>query len=178
VVFNRSDTNGFDAVYSGANASTNGGTANSATIGGGVGGLLQGFLLRGSTVTAGLTNTLTLTGLTEGTQYDFRIYSGRWNTTTGRTNTIRFDPDGAGAISDITPVIDQTNPTAIGFSGADVYYINYNYTATASGELVVDFTTTANASWHIYAVTNQVVPEPSGALLGSFGLLILLRRRR
>jgi hypothetical protein len=165
VTFDQSTISGFNATYGGAFPSTNAGTANSATIGGGVGGLFQGFLLRGATSTNNATNTLTLTGLTEGTQYDFRIYSGQWRVSSTRNNTITFDPDGAGAISDSTPLINQDDPTALGFSGTDAYYISYTYTATASGELVVDFTTgpgpTLQGSWHIYAITNQVVPDVS-----------------
>lgn len=181
VVFDRGTTSGFNATYSGVQATTNTGTANTQP-GGGLNGLYQGFLLRGASATNNQTNTLTLTGLTQGTQYDFRIYSGQWRVSTARNNTITFDPDGAGAISDSTPLINQDDPTAIGFSGTNAYYISYTYTATASGSLVVNFTTGPNApaqgSWHIYGITNQVIPEPSVALLSSLGIFALLRRRR
>jgi PEP-CTERM motif len=37
---------------------------------------------------------------------------------------------------------------------------------------------TAGASWHYYALTNQVVPEPGSLVLLGLGGLLLLRRRR
>jgi hypothetical protein len=66
-------------------------------------------------------------------------------------------------------------------SSTDSYYINYRYTATTTSlTWTAANSSGSNASWHLYGLTNQVVPvpEPSSCLLGMLGCLLLLHRRR
>lgn len=150
---------------------------------GNVTGLMGGFLFNnGPAIDGSGLQTYNISGLTAGTTYDARIYSSQWRDPPSRPNTLVFDPDGAGAISDSTGLIDQDDPTTVGLATGDAYYINYRYTAVAGENLVITVANQSgsNASWHLYGFTNQVVvPEPSGtALLGLGGLALMFRRRR
>lgn len=169
------------AYNGGGDLANNGSVSSSYTISETVVGLFQGFLHQnGSNAGLGKTQTMSLSGLTVGVQYDLRIYAGRWSTGVDRSSTFTFDPDGPGAISDTTVSINEDNPTALGLVAGDAYYINYRYTAVAGQNLVITTTinNTAGASWHYYALTNQVVPEPGSLVLLGLGGLLLLRRRR
>lgn len=191
VIFDHFD-NGDDGTlgfsYNGGGDSQNNGTSSSvanAPVTGAVGGLLQGFLHQnGSNAGFDRVQTMTLTGLTAGTQYDLRIYNGRWgNDGVDRTNIFTFDPDGAGPISDVSTVFDQNDARSVGLSENDAWYINYRYTAVAGENLVVtsQIKNTQGASWHLYALTNQVVPIPetsSLTLCGIAGIGLIIRRRR
>lgn len=165
----------------GVNEDKNDGTAVSV-ITGNVAGLMQGFVFQnGSGSAPGTLQILTLSGLTQGTTYDFRLYLGEWRSgASSRETNITFDPDGAGAISESTGVFNIDNPTAtIGIATDATYYVNYRYTATAENLVVSAQIQNNNNSMHIYALTNQVVPEPStAALLGLAGLSLMIRRRR
>lgn len=166
------------------NGSNNGSPNN--LPGGGLGNLMQGFQFRTSPNPVGAVSTITLGGLSAGTTYDFRIYSGRWDTGADRTNIITFDPDGAGAISEST-TINQNNASTVpgeSFASDAIYYINYRYTAVANENLSVKFeiANSSLASWHLYGLTNQVVPavipEPGALVLSVLGGMLFLRRRR
>ena len=159
--------------------SSNDGT-NASVKSGNMAGLMQGFIYQdGSNSAPGDTQILTLSGLTAGITYDFRLYLGQWTAgASSRTTNITFDPDGAGAISESTGVFNIDNPTAIGIATDATYYVNYRYTATAEDLVVSAEIQVNNNSMHIYALTNQVVPEPSAALLVAMSSLLLLRRRR
>jgi hypothetical protein len=121
-----------------------------------------------------LTNveTLTLTGLTPGTQYETHVYYRAWNTT-NRTTAVKFDEGGG---LDQTIIVDQNAPVAT------AKYLSYLFTAGASGKLIMSYTPSGgntSASWHNYGVTNQVVvPEPSSLVLAGCGLAALMRLRR
>lgn len=120
-------------------------------------------LLRDMYVPFGGAYTLTLSGLTAGTEYSTRIYYRPWNNNGTRTTTLTFNGDG-------TPAATTINQDA----GSSAHYVAYDFTASGTS-MTVNFN---NNSWHLYGATNHVIPEPSAALLGSLGMLFLLRRRR
>lgn len=132
---------------------------------------------------AGGTATWTLSGLTAGQAYDARIYVRTYGDSAGnRDATLVFDHDGAGGSSLSTGTINEDDATGStpGFSNFnDAYYINYRFTAVAGEDLVITATQDiANSSWHLYGLTNQVVPEPSSLTLAALGTLVCFRRRR
>ena len=114
------------------------------------------------TSAAGGTTTWTLSGLEAGILYDTRIYVRQWGVTSGRIATMVFDPDGAGPISDSTGVISEDEATSVGMStDASAYYISYAFRAVAGEDLVITVTQHAEgASWHLYGISNEVVPPP------------------
>ena len=168
--FTRTLANGGSSHNNGAGVvSTTGNLAN----------LMQGFLYNNGPATDGTgLQTYTISGLTPGTTYDLRVYTHLWTNPGNRPNTLVFDSTGA---ADSTGLINQDNATSFGMPGVtDSAYINYRYTATGTS---LSFTAAnaagSNASWHLYGLSNQVVPEPGSlALLGLGGLLVGYRRRR
>jgi len=178
--FNKASDGSLNFSYNGGGDEDNNGTS-SSSLSGGVAGLLQGFLHQNGSF-AGLDKiqTWTLSGLDAGVEYELRIYAGRWSTGVDRRSTFTFDPDGAGAVSDVSVSINEDNPTALGLSAGDAFYLSYRYTAVTGEDLVVksQINNSAGASWHVYALTNQVVPEPTSLALMGLGGMMLMRRRR
>lgn len=119
--------------------------------------------------------TFTLSGLTIGEIYDTRLYIRKFNNATIRTVDLDFT-NGA-ELTSIT--IDEDRPTTHGYPNDDyAYYLNYQFTAQATS-LSIDAQPVSGQSFLLYALTNQVVPEPSStALLGLGGLALMLRRKR
>jgi hypothetical protein len=117
------------------------------------------------------TATLTINGLTPGTQYSARIYSRKWTTTdNARAATIAFDEDGAGPLG---------TAQAFNQGAADIaQYIEYAYTAV-DPSLTIQFTQTTalNQSWHLYGFSNEVVPEPASAAFAALAAGVLATRR-
>lgn len=137
-----------------------------------------------NTNTPGGTTTWTIAGLTAGVTYDTRIYTRQWSASTNqRVSSFVFDPDGAGPLSETTGAINQDDATTVGFAAENQpYYINYRFTAVEGQNLTITLTqANNNNSWHLYGLTNQVVPavpEPMSAVLLGMGALGLLARRR
>ncbi|MGI6390080.1 MAG: PA14 domain-containing protein, partial [Kiritimatiellia bacterium] len=91
--------------------------------------------------------TFKLTGLTPGKWYEVRLYNRTWDPTCNRTQTLIFDPDGAGPIShSVTYDFDVPD--------APPNYLGYRYLA-ATGELSITITHTVGDSYHLYAFTNE-----------------------
>lgn len=91
--------------------------------------------------------TMKLTGLTPGTWYEVRLYNRTWDPACNRTQTMTFDPDGAGPVS---------HAVTYDFDVADAppNYLGYRYLA-ATNELLITITRTVNDSYHLYALTNE-----------------------
>ena len=91
--------------------------------------------------------TFKLTGLTPGKWYEVRLYNRTWDPTCNRTQTLIFDPDGAGPIShSVTYDFDVPD--------APPNYLGYRYLA-ATDELSITITRTVGDSYHLYAFTNE-----------------------
>lgn len=111
--------------------------------------------------------TLTLTGLTPGTNYATTFYN------------VGFDLRFARRVIDVTasdggslPGFDQN------FTGeGNPSVLRYTFTAT-DPSITFTFDPTGVDTFHHYGFTNEVVPEPTAALLLASTVLIALRRRR
>lgn len=123
-------------------------------------------LLRDMYVPFGGAYTLTLSDLTAGTEYSTRIYYRPWSNNDTRNTALTFNGDG-------TPLSTGTiNQDA----GSSAHYVAYDFTASGTS-MTVNF---SNNNWHLYGVTNHVIPEPATSgllLLGATAFLGLLRRK-
>jgi hypothetical protein len=156
--------------------------ATGGVTGTGIQSLLAGFTFSGNGDTNPATQTYSLLGLTVGETYDARLYVRVWDTEgSGRPVEITFTH---GAESDGTGIAPEDRPSLVLGGGNDhqAYYVNYQYTALAT-QLDISAQVAAaggagSGSFHMYALSNQVIPEPSSVGLLGLGLISLLRRRR
>jgi fibronectin-binding autotransporter adhesin len=169
VPFVKEDLTGPNFTYTGNTGTLNihpGNDNTGVAPGTGIHTLLQDMIYNGGN-TPGGTATLTLTGLTPGTQYDTRLYYRQWGVS-DRTATITFDGDSL-APAQITVNEDGVN---------DANILSYRFTAD-SNQVAISFAqNNNNQSWHVYGVTNEVVPEPASFGLVGLAALGLLARRR
>jgi hypothetical protein len=127
--------------------------------------ITRGFRYNGPT-TASNDASLVLTGLTANTQYELVLYQA--STFTGNPSNLAFVNTGTGSSGG-----DTLNNISRGGSKVSVLYttgINTTVTLTTDPQ--------ESGSWHWYAFSNQVVPEPSSLALLSLGGLLIARRRR
>jgi hypothetical protein len=127
------------------------------------------------------TQTFTLSGLAPGTTYDTRLYIRTWDTEgSGRPIDITFTN---GAEVDSYLGLMQDRPGGVlgdGASEHSAYYLNYRFTAETS-EMAIAHQVVGpppSGSFHMYALSNEVVPEPNSLVLVSIALLGLLSGRR
>jgi hypothetical protein len=88
-----------------------------------------------------------------------------------------------GAQVDTYPGLMEDRPGAVlggGASEHSAYYVNYRFTAEADELSIANLVVgpPPSGSYHMYALTNEVVPEPSALALTSMGLVALLLNRR
>ena len=94
--------------------------------------------------------TMSLTGLIPGKRYEVRLYNRSWGAGNDRTQTLTFDPDGAGPVNDTVTF----NPDALAPN-----FLAYRYTAVTS---VLSITTTSKLSgqtYHLYGLSNEQVED-------------------
>ncbi|MCL1920485.1 MAG: hypothetical protein FWG50_05320 [Kiritimatiellaeota bacterium] len=97
--------------------------------------------------------TASLTGLTPGRQYEVRFYNRWWDSTTAnRTQTLQLYADPA------EPYSISFNPDTIGPN-----FLGFRYTAAASGSLTLVFGPEGGTTYHLYALTNEEIPEGQDA---------------
>lgn len=130
---------------------------------------------------AGDAQTYTLLGLTPGTTYDLRIYIRSWDTAgSGRPTEISVDDGNTVSAFSGNPLFED-KPDLLGYASIhSAYYLNYRYTAFDSDIDVIARLPLVGSggSFHMHALSNQIVPEPGSiALMGIGGLLIVRRRR-
>jgi hypothetical protein len=126
--------------------------------------------------------TFTLSGLTPGAQYDTRAYFRVWDTEgSGRPIDVTFTN---GAEVDMLNFLEDRPSSVLGEGSSDqnAFYVSYQFTAEGS-ELSIDKAVVGPApsgSFHLYALSNELVPEPSSMAMLALGLLGMLsfRRRR
>lgn len=145
--------------------------------------LLESFTYSGNGPEAGSSQTYILSGLTPGVTYDTRLYQRVWDLgTSGRPIDLTFSH---GAEVDTYPGLLQDRPGTVLGSGNqhEAYYLSYVFTAQGT-QLTINAAVPAGApfnsgSYHMYALTNQVVPEPAAAaLLAAVAALAGAGRRR
>ncbi|MFU8894638.1 MAG: PEP-CTERM sorting domain-containing protein, partial [Luteolibacter sp.] len=108
----------------------------------------------------GTATTITFTGLTANQAYDINFWS--------------FDTGGTNQTS--TWSVADGSFVNVDFVGTNAQQTPYLLTSTADETGLM--TLSVSGRWRLNGVEISVIPEPSTALLGSLGLLALLRRRR
>ena len=103
--------------------------------------------INGSVV--GSTQTISLGGLVPGTRYSTRLYYRPWALAGNRSTTLIFNGEGYNVSHTMNPDASAT---------ASAHYVKYDFTANDSDLTIVFTVNVAGASWHQYALTNEVVP--------------------
>jgi len=156
--------------------------ASGGVTGSGLVNLLSSFTYSPLGAQAGSAQTFTLAGLTIGTVYDARLYIRVWDLeASGRP--IDFTMTNGAEVDTFSGPEDRPGTVLGTGNQQQAYFINYRYTAQTDS-LVLTTAVPAGAevdsgSFHMYGLTNQVVPEPTTALcLALAGLAGVARRRR
>jgi hypothetical protein len=127
--------------------------------------LLEEFYHSSNGVGTGV-QTLTLTGLTPGTDYTTTFYNAGFGLVNAPTRVVTV------TTSDGTAFTFDENLTGEGNPGV------LRYTFRASDPAITyTFTPATVNTFHLYGFTNEVVPEPAGLGVLAMGGLLALRRR-
>ena len=124
-------------------------------------GVFGSFTYSGSGATAGNTQTFTLSGLQVGQPNEVRLFIRKWANDTVRPAALKITN---GTKTADFFILEDRPGTVLG-NGNDntAYFINYRYVPTTSDlvlQVEVPNTPAANGSFHMYALTNRVVPQP------------------
>ncbi len=106
---------------------------------------------------------IVLTGLTPGNVYDFRLYNRSWGQGFNRSQRFDYDVNSDGSIETtvtLNPDAAAANPPGL-TAWNDGNAMSYTYVAGAGGELKVGVTQLGGGSYHLYGLTNEVVPTSS-----------------
>lgn len=124
---------------------------------------------------------ITFTGLAANTQYDLSAIGGRAAGSSDGYIKVLSGTAGAGAV-DIDLVDGDDFLDTFSLLG-DGTILDFSVTSNGAGVIEFEFFEGQNdidggtsATWNALSITE--VPEPATALLGGFGMLLLLRRRR
>lgn len=150
--------------------------------------LLNDFTYSGSGASPGQSQSFVLSGLTPGVKYDARVYVRAWDVNyTGRLIGLSFTngSDVDTLLAQTGAVLNEDQPVAQGYlNNNQAYFINYSYVAQATSmTITAPVATGGGGSFHMYAITNQVTPEPGSIaiwtlLAGSALGIGIIRRRR
>ncbi len=94
--------------------------------------------------------TMQLTGLVPGRRYEVRFYNRTWGWGGSRTQTLTFDPDGTGPVSE-----------AITFNPDFMYphFIGYRYTAASPNMAIAVQSAFSNQTYHLYGLSNEEIAD-------------------
>lgn len=153
-------------------AFSGGGAGTGAAAGSGLHKLLMDFYYNSTGNGAGLSETITLTGLVPNQAYRLKMFYRQWDANEANERFTDIDFDEGGDTGSIRVNQDESEAARM---------LVYDYLAGDAGELTISFTeggNTPSASWHQYGLSNEVVPEPAMiGVLGIGGLALLARRR-
>lgn len=144
--------------------------------------LLSGFTFAPGGANPGHFQTFSLLGLTPGEQYETRMYIRVWDEGgSGRPIDI-FTMNGGEMDMYFDLNEDRPQEMVPGGSVDDAYYFGYSFTAQ-SDRLDIYASVLAggeadSGSFHLYGLTNEVIPEPSQVSLLGLGVALLFMRRR
>jgi len=110
---------------------------------------------------------ITLTGLTPGAHYQFRLYNRVWGSVFNRSQNIGFETNGVGSDitgSEYTATFNEDDARTAGprFSTfSQVYALTLDYTlAPGVTSLKVYINQTGAGTYHLYGLTNESIPTP------------------
>jgi hypothetical protein len=144
--------------------------------------LLSGFTYANLGPEPGSSQSFTLSGLTIGTPYDARLYIRVWDLgTSGRP--IAFTMTNGAEVDSFAGLEDRPGTVLGTGNQQQAYFVNYQFVAQSTNLLITaavpDDAPVNSGSFHMYALTNQVVPEPTTAVcLVLAGAAGVWRRRR
>ncbi|MCA9186539.1 MAG: hypothetical protein KDA99_13005, partial [Planctomycetales bacterium] len=125
--------------------------------------LLKDFTYSGNGANQPASQTFTLTGLTPGQQYDFRFYIRPWDDA-GSGRPIDFTFTNGSEVDTVAGPEDRPGTVLGTGDEMSAFYLSYKYTAQLDN-LVIDAAVGSaennSGSFHMYGLSNQVVPEPS-----------------
>lgn len=122
--------------------------------------------------------TITISGLAANQEYAFLVWSGDLaNNQIKTTDHTIAGASGGGTIRHTSVSLAEEN-AATGTSLHQVTFANVFSTSGGTLTYTIDYVSGGGAAATLNGMQITTIPEPSAALLGGLGLLILLRRRR